>query len=676
MAKSYTLHRGGQSIQIEKEPEFITAILPNQRILNQVNQTQEVKTIKKVFRNIYKIRTAEGATDALSDRLRANFQTKGIFHHSYNPVGDKTTRYYLTDKIIVCFAAKASASAIEKLLAKHGLQYLREFPGHKNTFLLKVTSSAGKNPVKVSADMMNEKLVDFAEPNLINRFVNHSTPKDELFVKQWHLNNKGGIEMIKGADVSALEAWKISMGTRSVVVSVIDDGFDLRHPDLLGADKIVSPKDFVDGDLRPFPVADADDYHGSPCAGVAIGNHNDRGIVGIAPECSFNPVRFPLTADDSTLWDIFDHASKAADVISCSWGPPPVYDPLGSILQGKFSQITKSGGPRGNGALICFSAGNYNAPLKDYNNNSFFWRHPAYGVMENKGAILNGYCTHPDVVAVAASTSQNRKSAYSNWGKEIDVCSPSDNWNPLDPYAKEPGRGIWTVDNEKYGTGFSDGIYTGDFGGTSSACPLVAGIAALIRSVNLDLTAKQVKNILRKSTDKITDKNPDPVLGNTKGTYNSKGHSEWFGYGKVNAHKALKMALATKKPEPPKPPKPKTGGTKTTNTKTEGLSIIAALVNPAGKESGNETVSLVNQSKHNIDLQGWKLQDNKKREQVLGNITINAGAFLTIPLQTRGVQLSNSGGSIYLLDQNGKTVHEVSYTKKEVSKDGWMIVFE
>ncbi|GAC44172.1 S8 family serine peptidase, partial [Paenibacillus popilliae] len=83
--------------------------------------------------------------------------------------------------------------------------------------------------------------------------------------------------------------------------------------------------------------------------------------------------------------------------------------------------------------------------------------------------------------------------------------------------------------------------YTGNFGGTSSATPLVAGVAALMLSANPDLRAAEVKTILQLTADKIQDTLPDHN-GNNRGTYDQKGHSEWFGYGKVNAAKAVKEA--------------------------------------------------------------------------------------------------------------------------------------
>ena len=147
-------------------------------------------------------------------------------------------------------------------------------------------------------------------------------------------------------------------------MAIIDDGFDLQHPDLKGdGTKIVHPRDFVDDDDSPMPVASRDDYHGTPCAGVAIGEETGKGIVGIAPKCSFLPIRFDLAADDDLLWEIFDFAGKYADVISCSWGPVPVYAPLSKLLKDKFTQLALNGGPRKKGCVICFAAGNYNCLL-------------------------------------------------------------------------------------------------------------------------------------------------------------------------------------------------------------------------------------------------------------------------------------------------------------------------
>ncbi|MEL6867308.1 MAG: S8 family serine peptidase [Bacteroidota bacterium] len=671
MAKTYQLQRCGESIEIEKEPEYFTAILPDKQVIDEVHQIQEIESVKQVFRKVYKIKAKASDRDGLMDHLRKDFDTRAIFHHAYNPVGDIRTRYYITDMIITRFKKGTKASTIEGIMQKYGLQWIKNYAGLKNTFLFRVTSSAGKNPVKLALDLASLAEVEFAEPNLVNRFDLAYDMKDELFEKQWHLKSKQDIELVRNADVSASAAWDITRGSRKVVVAVLDDGFDLYHPDLRGdGKKIIHPKDFVDGDAFPFPKRSNDDYHGTPCAGVAIGEENGSGIVGIAPKCSFLPIRFDLAADDNMLWNIFDYAGKYADVISCSWGPVPVYAPLHILLQEKFTQLATKGGPRRKGCVICFAAGNFNAPLNDPSNTSFVWRHPSAGLIDTPGRILNGNCVHPDVVAVSASTSLNRKAVYSNWGKEISVTAPSNNWHPLNPSAKEQGRGIWTTDNETFGYDFTDNSrYTGAFGGTSSATPLVAGIAALVLSANPKLSARQVKKILQESTDKIVDEQADSILGHQKGNY-TNGHSEWFGYGKINAAKAVKKARALldadkqkeKEAEAAKP------------IITEGVHIVAALVNPKGRESGNEKVSLFNCTDQTVDLKGWSLENGKGRSRKFRSGTsIAPGECLTV--KTGSMPLSNRGGSILLINSEKTEVHRVSYVAKEVKKEGWFHTF-
>lgn len=664
MSTTYKLWRGGQTIEIQKESEYFTTIVHNSQLIREISAFSEVHEMQPIFQNVFKIKTNKEDLDLVMARIREDQLVEGISHHAYFPVGDPTTRYYLTDQIVVAFEPNTKDKTIEEVLKMFGLEYLKEYPTDGLVFLFQVTKTAGMNPVKLAEKLNAHEAIRYAEPNLVNRFMNAYTPTDDLFERQWHLRSFDGIEVVAGADVSAPEAWDITRGRKEVVVAVIDDGFDLDHPDL--KDKIVFPKDFVDGDAAPFPSSQRGDFHGTPCAGVAIGAENGSGIVGAAPGCSFMPVRFDLAADDNLLWEIFDYTGQLADIISCSWGPVPVYAPLSSLLHTKFTEISTTGGPQGKGALICFAAGNFNAPLNDPTNENFEWRHPNYGILTSRRAILNGNAVHPDVAAVSASTSQNRKSAYSNWGKEISVAAPSDNWHPIDPQQRMPGRGIWTTDNEAVGLGFtSNSRYTGMFGGTSSATPLVAGVAALVRSANPNLTAREIKAILEATADKIEDPNPDPVLGNTKGSY-VDGHSEWFGYGKVNAARAVQKAIEMLgNQEDPQPT--------VEETTTEGLYIVAALVNPEGYDSLKETVSLLNASNTTINLNGWRLKDSLHRSQSLTGQSIEPGQFLTILL--KDIRLSNRGGDIILENPSGVVLSQVSYTAEQGQRSGWTVKF-
>jgi subtilisin family serine protease len=534
--------RGGQKIEIEKEPDRFTVIPSSAEHLGKLRSAPGVRSIKSVTNQVFKVETSSAERDSTMAALRSE-AFNAVVHHAYRPKGSEGTVYYLTDKIIVQFDPKASSAQIGKLLEKYALKVLKEYEGEKNALLVQVTASSGANPIKVANLLADEKLVLSAEPNMVNRFHPAFIPPDTYFKRQWHLSAKNGPQLVAEASVDAPVAWDITRGDRKIVVAVIDDGFDLSHPDFKGQSKVVFAKDYVDGDARPFPETAEGDYHGTPCAGVAIAESNGRGVVGVAHGCAFMPVRFPLSADDDLLIEIFEETGSNADVISCSWGPPPVYAPLPIVFAKTLTRLAKSGGPRGKGCVICFAAANFNAPINDPKNaGGFVWRDYDGKLRKTTGPILNGNATHPKTIAVAASTSFNKHAAYSNWGAEISVCSPSNNFHPLKSQQFVPGLGIWTTDNEAYGEGFTaHSRYTGQFGGTSSATPLVAGVAALVFSANPNLTAAEVKEILQSTADKIVDTDPDIVLGVNRGQYKN-GRSDWFGYGKVNSAKAVAEA--------------------------------------------------------------------------------------------------------------------------------------
>lgn len=660
MASQFLL-RDGMQIPLEKTSDFITvSFKKHQSFLKGLDDMRGVKKWKHVFDLTYKIETSEEEREGLMSELRDAVE---VVHHAYSPEGDPATRYYITDKIVVTFTPETTVADQEVILHKHRLKWVKNYD-KMHSYLVQVTTETGKNPIKVANDLIENPQVESAEPNIINRFLPFYTPVDRYFKNQWHLDSKRGINLDANAGIEATSAWDISRGLRRVIVGVVDDGFDLTHPDLQGFGKVVFPRDFVDGDEEPMASADRGDFHGTPCAGLAIGEENGEGILGVAPNCAFMPIRINFALDDNTLFDIFDYAANRANVLSCSWGPLPVYAPLSSLLRKQIKQLVETGGPDGKGCVILFAAGNNNAPVKDLSNKSFKWRHPVMGFKETTGPILNGYAAHDEVMAISASTSTNKKALYSNWGKEISVCAPSNNVHPLDPGTLLPGRGVWTSDNKNFGVGYNYGNhYTGDFGGTSCSTPIVAGLAALVKSVAPDLTARQIRSIIEETADKITDQEPDPILGNLKGNYDERGFSEWFGFGKVNAHKALLRALEL--------------GGKPTIDDTDGdlaytgVKIIAAYVNPPGFDRGKEKITIINTTDRTIQFNNGKVIDNKGRMDTIEEFFIMSGQVFNIIL--RKTKLSNKGGNIRLLDGEGRLVSVFSYDKEEVDENGWVI---
>jgi subtilisin family serine protease len=370
-----------------------------------------------------------------------------------------------------------------------------------------------------------------------------------LYPQQWYLYNKGGSGLGAGSHIDIEKAWDITRGNRSVVVAIADDAIDLNHPDFQGPGKIVAPKDFKDVDFLPLPEI-SDESHGTACAGVAVAEENGTGIAGVAAGCALMPIRTTGFLDDDTIEQLFDWAiANNASVISCSWGPAAVYFPL-SLRQSAAVTRAATQGRQGKGCVIVFAAGNANRPVSG----TIFEKGWPNDLLKGPTDWLGGFTIHPDVIAVSACTSLGKKSAYSNWGTNVSVCAPSNNAPPGMWFEKAgyigtapqvnvplPGLGIFT-DDLVGDLGYETGDYTRTFGGTSSACPVVAGVAALVISANPDLTAQEVKRLLQETADKIVDRDADPQLGMRLGTYDTNGFSQWFGYGKVNAFKAVQSA--------------------------------------------------------------------------------------------------------------------------------------
>jgi len=110
----------------------------------------------------------------------------------------------------------------------------------------------------------------------------------------------------------------------------------------------------------------------------------------------------------------------------------------------------------------------------------------------------------------------------------------------------------------------------------------------------------------------------------------------------------------------------------TTQNPDGTMRIVAALVN-AKQSPEIETVTLVNASPNVIDLKGWQLADKQKKKMALQG-TIEAGAATLVTVK-KPMELSNQGGIITLLNDDGLKVDGVSYTKAQASNPGWTIVF-
>jgi subtilisin family serine protease len=527
--------RGNEQFELEKESAYFTAVMNNDADQEKVRSLVSPQSVRKLGQRLLKIKVNPDDRNAAMKKLRSS-DANLVCHHAYRLPGKTGTRYYLTDLLIVRILSRVS-DPIE-LFRSHGLALQKECEGTHNTFSVRVTDKAGKNPLKVAHDLIQRPEVVYAEPNLMERF-NLSAPSGGINQKaQWHLDQ-----------VALRQAWAHTRGTPEVVIAVVDDGCDLSHPAFNAPGKIVDPFDYMDGDGQPWADSDSIESgkHGTPCAGLAVAGKCENGVIGVAPDCGFMPIRMisPSRMEFETInvRDMFEEVGRKADIMSCSWGNVPCYSPLPQPISEVFSKMAVEGGPRGKGTVICFAAGNYNAPIRDDDNHHFEYKtNPKdTDIQIAQTKILNGLAAHPDVIAVGATTSNDQKASYSNWGKELSVCAPSDNYDPISGHHLS-GKELFTTDNEAHGDGYEEGESFAGFGGTSGACPIVAGVAGLVRSVRPNLRALQVKAIIEKTADPVTATHLDSDSDRARAGYIA-GHSAWFGYGRVNAKNAVEKAL-------------------------------------------------------------------------------------------------------------------------------------
>ena len=246
---------------------------------------------------------------------------------------------------------------------------------------------------------------------------------------------------------------------------------------------------------------------------------------------------------------------------------PSKYHLASETAKKVIADLVHCGGRKGKGLVTCLAAGNHNLPLHlpaEENPEGLEYYDTKTGRV--LGHFFRGKEVHsgwPEiqgVVVVGAVTSRCRKSLYSNWGRHLTVVAPSDNWHPRSLATRDayPDARLRTADNETQGITLREaGLskvdlpwFTEDMGGTSGATPLAAGVCALIRSVNGDLTADEVREILVDSARKDLDFALDePDMFNNRGQDGrfdpESGHSLWFGFGRIDSGGAVEAARAT-----------------------------------------------------------------------------------------------------------------------------------
>ncbi|WP_424038474.1 S8 family serine peptidase [Methanoregula sp.] len=415
-----------------------------------------------------------------------------------------TKRSYVSNHIIVRFKSRndsglsVSADKIQMAHAKVGAKVLKDFSagGLTGMQLVQLNGTDVQTAIK---EYQSDPNVLYAEPDYEISITRDETgpavlstgplqiasiPNDPGFSLQWALHNTGqdveNTPGTPGADINATPAWGISTGSNTVIVAVIDTGVNYTLPDL-SPNIWTNPVDgshgwnYIAGTNNPL-----DDYgHGTDCAGIlgAVGN-NGIGIAGV----DWHVQVMALKAFDSSGNGLDSNAIAAiqyadahgASVISNSWS-------------GTVSDQAMEDAIAASPAVVVSAAGN------DASDNDNIPHYPASYPSAN-------------IISVAATDQNDNLASFSDYG-------------PTSVNLAAPGLYIWGYG--KYG----EESY---WSGTSMSTPFVSGVAALVKSINPNLTNVQIKNIILNNVD---------VLPSLSGKVSTGG--------RLDAYKAVRAAANT-----------------------------------------------------------------------------------------------------------------------------------
>ena len=401
---------------------------------------------------------------------------------------------YPTRTVVAQLKDKKDAREIRNIAKQYGLKRISKKFG---TYRIELNDV--QNSLKAANALKESGLFKFAHPDFYAPIERYQV-NDPIFNQQFQMNNTGqtldGVTGAVDADCNALEAWGISIGSSSTTVAVIDDGME-DHEDFNNS----SGQSRYTSGFSPVNNGNGDaisgSNHGVACAGSITATHNSIGVRGLAPLSDIISVNIFVGGESSQ--DIADGITWAknagADVMSNSWGYTSCTVNFASI-NNAIADATNNG-RGGLGCVIVFASGNGYKSCVDF---------PA---------------NNPNVIAVGAFTSIGVKSSYSNYGPALDIMAPSNSFGG----DAVPGAGVRTTDRMG-SAGYVSGNYVGGFGGTSSACPVVAGVATLVLGYNPNLTADELKNILYSTA---IDMGP-------------AGNDNEYANGRVNAFAALEAA--------------------------------------------------------------------------------------------------------------------------------------
>ncbi|XP_043231363.1 furin-like protease 2 [Amphibalanus amphitrite] len=333
--------------------------------------------------------------------------------------------------------------------------------------------------------------------------------KDPLFKEQWYLN--GGAK--DGNDMNVLPAWQQGYSGKGVVVSILDDGIQPNHPDLIDNYDPLASLDINDNDDDPTPRDDGTNRHGTRCAGeVAAMAGNTVCGVGVAPNASIGGVRMlDGGVNDYVEAKALSFRRNHIDVYSASWGPEDdgkTVDGPGPLARRAFIEGVLKG-RKGRGSIFVWASGNGGQYVDNCN--------------------CDGYTNSIFTLSISSATQGGNKPWY------LEECASTlattySSGTPLHD------KSMATCDQDaalrpKH-------ICTVSHTGTSASAPLAAGMCALALEANPSLTWRDMQYIV------LMTSRPEPLSNELGWLTNGVGRkvSHKFGYGLMDAGAMVELA--------------------------------------------------------------------------------------------------------------------------------------
>lgn len=404
-----------------------------------------------------------------------------------------------------------------RVLSGSSLRWIRSVVPGMYLYQAADAPTAMREAHRLSAAAGVEVCYPIIKKALSKTFKYSKKPNDPYFQYQWNFENRNADGTSAGPDLNMRSAWATGRGA-GVLMAVVDDGIELTHPDL--ADRVAGAPhyNFYESTTNGLPESDLNG-HGTAVAGLAgaTGN-NGRGISGVAPEAKiaswviFGP--YDEAPTDEAMAVMFQNELDTVSVQNHSWAHAGIA--LVDDTPMEKAAITNAvyNGRGGRGVFIARAAGN--------------GRRDSFDQDILQDANDDGYNTTPLVTVVAAVRSDGQIASYSNQGACILVAAPSDDGDPSFPTIFSTDRlGDKGYNRISFTNDLADYCFDSNgFGGTSAATPQISGLAALLLSVNPELTYRDLQQILSLSARHF---DADDAELHTNGAGFAISHNDGFG---------------------------------------------------------------------------------------------------------------------------------------------------